>query len=152
SRGRGEGVDLTSELHKIPFGKGELLREGSDVLLLPVGNRVYPALQAAEGLLKIGISAAVINPRFINPLDGDLISEWAARTGKVVTVEDNVKKGGFGSAVLELLCKRGLTAIPVRLLGIPDRFIEHGSQEILRHNTKIDTPAIISSALELVGR
>jgi 1-deoxy-D-xylulose-5-phosphate synthase len=152
SRGRGEGVALSTELRKIPFGKGELLREGSDILLLPVGNRVSPALQAADGLLKIGISAAVVNPRFINPLDGDLICEWAARTGRVVTVEDNVKKGGFGSAVLELLCKRGLTAIPVRLLGIPDRFIEHGSQEILRHLTKIDTPAIINCALELVGR
>ncbi|MBU4298231.1 MAG: 1-deoxy-D-xylulose-5-phosphate synthase [Desulfobulbaceae bacterium] len=152
SRGNGEGVELTSDLQKLPFGKGELLREGSDVLLLPVGNRVYPALEAAEGLRKIGISAAVINPRFINPLDGDLITEWAVKTGKVVTVEDNVKKGGFGSAVLELLARRGIVNIPVRILGIADRFVEHGSQEILRHNNKIDTPAIINSALELVGK
>ncbi|MEW6519602.1 MAG: 1-deoxy-D-xylulose-5-phosphate synthase [Thermodesulfobacteriota bacterium] len=152
SRGNGEGVALTADLQKLPFGKGELLREGGDVLLLPVGNRVYPALEAAEGLHKIGISAAVINPRFINPLDGDLITEWAVRTGKVVTVEDNVKKGGFGSAVLELLARRGIPGIAVRILGIADRFIEHGSQEILRHNNKIDAPAIINSALELVGK
>ncbi|MBI5557898.1 MAG: 1-deoxy-D-xylulose-5-phosphate synthase [Deltaproteobacteria bacterium] len=152
SRGHGQGVDMTADLRKIPFGKGELLREGSDVLLLPVGNRVYPALEAADGLMKIGISAAVINPRFINPLDTDLICEWAIKTGKVITVEDNVKKGGFGSAVLELLSKRGLLQIPVRILGIPDRFIEHGSQEILRHNTKINVPAIINCAMEIVGK
>jgi 1-deoxy-D-xylulose-5-phosphate synthase len=152
SRGSGEGVELTPDLQKLPFGKGELLREGRDVLLLPVGNRVYSALEAAEGLLKIGISAAVINPRFINPLDGDLITEWAVKTGKVVTVEDHVKKGGFGSAVLELLARRGITGIPVRILGIADRFVEHGSQEILRHNNKIDAPSIINNALELVGK
>ncbi len=152
SRGSGEGVDLSGDLQKLPFGKGELLREGSDILLLPVGNRVYPALEAAEGLLKIGVSAAVINPRFINPLDGDLITEWAVKTGKVVTIEDNVKKGGFGSAVLELFARRTVTGVTVRILGITDRFIEHGSQEMLRHITKIDTPAIISSALELVGK
>ncbi|OKY75053.1 MAG: 1-deoxy-D-xylulose-5-phosphate synthase [Desulfobulbaceae bacterium DB1] len=151
-RGNGEGVDLTAEPAKIPFGKGELLREGQDVLLLPVGNRVYPALAAAEGLHKIGISAAVINPRFVNPLDADLICHWAEKTGKVITVEDNVKKGGFGSGVLELFAKKGIDNIAVRILGIPDRFIEHGPQDVLRHNVKIDTPAIINSALELVGK
>lgn len=151
-RGAGEGVDMQVEFTEIPIGKGELLREGSDVLLLPIGNRVNPALEAAEGLKKIGINAAVINPRFVTPLDGDLICDWAMRTGNVVTIEDNVKKGGFGSAVLELFTSRSLNQIKVRILGIPDRFIEHGPQEILRHNTKIDTPAIISSTIELLGK
>ncbi len=151
-RGNGQGVDMSGNLEKLPFAKGELLHEGDDVLLLPVGNRVYPALAAAEGLEKIGIKAAVINPRFVNPLDGDLICHWVEKTGKVVTVEDNVKKGGFGSAVLELLAKRSLFNIPVRILGLPDRFVEHGPQEILYQNNRIDTPAIISSALEIVGK
>ena len=150
-RGNGEGVQMTKKLEKLDIGKGELLREGDDILLLPVGNRVYPALAAAEGLAKIGINAAVINPRFICPLDGDLICQWAEKTGKVVTVEDNVKKGGFGSSILELLARRGLSSqVSVKILGLPDHFVEQGTQEILRHNTKIDTPAIINSAMELV--
>ncbi|MDA8164427.1 MAG: 1-deoxy-D-xylulose-5-phosphate synthase, partial [Desulfobacteraceae bacterium] len=145
-------VELADHLEKLPLGKGELLREGKDVLLLPVGNRVYPALEAADGLQKVGIEAAVINPRFIKPLDGDLIAEWAARTGRVVTIEENVRKGGFGSAVLELLALRGLTAVPVRLLGLPDRFIEHGDQEILRRVVKIDAPGIIAGVMEIMER
>jgi 1-deoxy-D-xylulose-5-phosphate synthase len=137
---------------KLPFGKGEVLRKGDDLLLLPVGNRVAPALEAAAGLEKLGISAAVINPRFVNPLDGDLICEWAGRCQRVLTVEDNCRKGGFGSAVMELLSRRGLSGkIKTRHLGFPDRFMEHGPQEILHHNGKIDLPAITAAALELVG-
>jgi len=151
-RGSGEGTPLSSILTKLPFGKGELLREGDDILLLPVGNRVYPALEAAKGLSKLGIEAAVINPRFINPLDGDLITEWAEKTGRVITIEDNVLKGGFGSAVLELFARRGLPNMKVRILGLPDRFMEHGTQDILRHKGKIDTPAITSAALQLTGK
>ncbi|MDH5299568.1 MAG: 1-deoxy-D-xylulose-5-phosphate synthase [Desulfobulbaceae bacterium] len=150
-RGNGIGVDMDAELVRLPLGKGELLREGSDILLLPVGNRVYPALEAAEGLAKLGVEAAVINPRFVNPLDGDLICQWAEKTGRVVTVEDNVRKGGFGSAVLELLNRRGLDSVRVRLLGYPDRFMEHGTQEMLYHLGRIDTAAITKAALELAG-
>ena len=151
-RGKGEGVPLASQLQLLPIGKGELLREGNDVLLLPVGNRVYTALEAADGLQKIGIDAAVINPRFINPLDGDLICEWATKIGKVVTVEDNVKKGGFGSAVLELLAARGLDRIRVKILGLPDRFLEHGTQQDLRKLGKIDLSAITKAVLEFNGK
>ncbi len=150
-RGSGVGVEMDAELKRLPLGKGELLREGGDVLLLPVGNRVAPALEAAEGLAKLGVEAAVINPRFVNPLDGDLICEWAAKTGGVVTVEDNVRKGGFGSAVLELLQRRGLDGVRVRVLGYPDRFLEHATQEILYRLGKIDAAAITKAALELAG-
>ncbi len=149
-RGAGQGVPLSSTFSKLPFGKGELLKEGKDILLLPVGNRVYPAMEAAEGLAKVGIDAAVINPRFINPLDGDLIAEWAEKTGRVITIEDNVRKGGFGSAVIELLAKRRLTQIQTKLLGLPDKFIEHGTQEILWSKCKIDTPAIINAGMALM--
>ncbi|NTV15484.1 MAG: 1-deoxy-D-xylulose-5-phosphate synthase [Desulfobulbaceae bacterium] len=151
-RGCGLGVPLDPKLEKIPWGRGELLREGEDLLLLPVGNRVFPALEAASGLAKLGISAAVINPRFINPLDGDLICEWAKRCKRVLTVEDHSRKGGFGSAVMELLSRRGLSGkVKIRPLGFPDRFMEHGPQEILYHNGKIDLPAITTAALDLVG-
>jgi 1-deoxy-D-xylulose-5-phosphate synthase len=151
-RGSGVGCKLSNKPEKLPFGKGELLREGSDVLLLPAGNRVYPALEAAAGLEKLGINAAVINPRFINPLDGDLISEWAIKTTRVVTIEDNARKGGFGSAVLELFARRGLSNIETTNLGIPDHFIEHGPQEILYKNTKIDIPAITQAVLDLTAK
>ncbi|MFH7326464.1 1-deoxy-D-xylulose-5-phosphate synthase [Desulfurivibrio sp. C05AmB] len=151
-RGAGLGVELEQDLRKIPFGKGELLREGEDMLLLPVGNRVYPALEAAAGLEKMGISAAVINPRFIKPLDGDLIADWARRTGKLITVEDNVRAGGFGSAVLEMLQRRGLTGVRVKSLGLPDRFLEHGSQQQLWHLARIDAAAISAAAMELAGQ
>ena len=150
-RGSGTGVKMDEELERLPFGKGELLREGDDVLLLPVGNRVATALEAAEGLAKLGVEAAVINPRFVNPLDADLICEWATKTGKVVTVEDNVRKGGFGSSVMELLARRDLDDVRVRILGYPDRFMEHASQERLYKIGKIDVAAITKTALELAN-
>ncbi len=150
-RGCGTGIQMSSSFSKIPYGKGELLREGADILLLPVGNRVYPAMEAAEGLEKVGISAAVINPRFVTPLDGDLISKWATKTGRVITIEDNVKKGGFGSGVLELLARRQLHAA-VTVLGLPDKFMEHGPQETLWHQGHIDSPAIINTALAMMGK
>jgi 1-deoxy-D-xylulose-5-phosphate synthase len=150
-RGQGQGVAMDEPLTRLPIGKGEVLREGKDLLLLPVGNRVYPAIEAAEGLAKLGIEATVINPRFIRPLDGELLCHWARKTGRVITVEDNAKRGGFGSAVLELLAQHGIDA-QVRLLGLPDRFMEHGTQDQLRHQGKIDPPAIISTALALLGK
>jgi 1-deoxy-D-xylulose-5-phosphate synthase len=150
-RGSGYGAALTDSFTKLPFGKGELLRAGNDVLILPVGNRVHPALAAAADLQKLGIEAAVINPRFIAPLDADLIIEWAEKTGRVVTVEDNAKNGGFGSAVLELLAQRDRGhALRIKILGIPNHFMEHGPQATLYRNAKIDTPAITQAVLELI--
>lgn len=149
-RGSGEDIALDSEFTTLEIGKGELLRDGKDILLLPVGNRVYPALQAAEGLEKLGIKAAVINPRFIKPLDSNLICEWAEKTGRVVTIEDNVEHGGFGSLVLEVLSKNKLFSVKTQLLGYADQFIEHGPQKTLWKNSKLDSPAIINAAMELM--
>jgi 1-deoxy-D-xylulose-5-phosphate synthase len=148
-RGAGIGVDCDEQYTALEIGKGELLREGKDVLLLPIGNRVYPALEAAKKLEKLGISAAVINPRFIKPLDNELISYWAEKTGRVVTVEDNVKKGGFGSAILQLLAEKHIN-IPVRLLGYGNTFIEQGTQQILWKDAGIDTAGIINGTLEVM--
>lgn len=151
-RGAGEGVALTGDLKKLEIGRGEVLREGKDILLLPVGNRVYPALRAAEGLQKLGIDAAVINPRFIKPLDGDLISFWAEATGRIITIEDNVRQGGWGSSVLELLSARRLFHVKTMILAHPDHFIEHGPQKTLWKNSSLDSPAIITAAMELMKR
>ena len=149
-RGCGEGVELATTLKKLERGKGELLREGKDILLLPVGNRVHPAMRAAEGLRKLGIDAAVINPRFIKPLDSDLICTWAEQCKRVLTIEDNVKQGGFGSSILELLSKKKMFQVKTMTLGHPDNFIEHGPQNTLWKNSGIDSPAIISAAMELM--
>jgi 1-deoxy-D-xylulose-5-phosphate synthase len=107
-RGKGMGVEKSPVLQSIEIGKGEILREGEDILILAIGSTVYPSLNGAKKLEEAGIRAAVINTRFLKPLDGDLICEWARKTGKVLTVEENVLQGGFGSAVLELLQERGL--------------------------------------------
>ncbi|HHI97280.1 MAG TPA: 1-deoxy-D-xylulose-5-phosphate synthase [Thermodesulfatator atlanticus] len=130
-RGAGVGVSLDWELKELPIGQGELLREGTDVLFLAIGNMVYPALKAAHLLEKEGLSAAVVNARFVKPLDRDLILNLARRIKKVVTVEENVLQGGFGAAVLELLAQEGLN-IPVKMIGLPDKFIEHGAPDLLR--------------------
>ncbi|KAB2887740.1 MAG: 1-deoxy-D-xylulose-5-phosphate synthase [Desulfobulbaceae bacterium] len=151
-RGPGEKVELAATLVKLPIGRGELLQEGDDILLLPVGNRVHPALRAADGLRKLGINAAVINPRFIKPLDAELICTWAKRTGRVITVEDNVRQGGFGSAVLELLSQHNITPLATCCLAYPDTFIEHGPQAVLWKNHHLDSPAIIGAAIKMMHR
>jgi 1-deoxy-D-xylulose-5-phosphate synthase len=149
-RGSGEGVELSDKLNEIEIGKGELLREGKDILILPIGNRVYPALEAAEGLEKVGIDAAVINPRFVKPLDSKLILEWTEKIGRVITVEDGARMGGFGSAILELISSSHHSHIKVTNLGYGDRYVEHGTQEILWHKGQIDVPAITNAAMELM--
>jgi 1-deoxy-D-xylulose-5-phosphate synthase len=150
-RGSGEGVALEADFSRLDFGRGELLRQGTDILLLPIGNRVTPALKAASRLETQGISAAVINPRFLKPLDEDLIVDWASTTGRIVTVEDNAVQGGFGSAVLQLLNQRGLF-LPCSTLGYADNFIEHGPQSTLWRNAGIDADGIVQAAAALMGR
>lgn len=150
-RGSGQGVPLDPDFQRLIPGKGELLREGRDVLLLPVGNRVYPALEAASRLAEQGIEATVINPRFLKPLDSELITAWASQTGRVVTIEDNSALGGFGSSVLQLLNEQGLH-LPVTILGYGDTFIEHGPQATLWRNADIDTDGIVGSVTKLMAR
>lgn len=148
-RGSGEGVPLDAATQLLPLGKGELLREGRDLLLLPIGNRVYTALQAAEMLAEQGIEAAVINPRFLKPLDEELICAKAAATGRVITIEDGAIQGGFGSAVQQMLGQHKLY-IPCVTLGYKDTFIEHGPQSVLWHNAGLDAEGIVRAATELV--
>jgi 1-deoxy-D-xylulose-5-phosphate synthase len=151
-RGQGYGVALAESLIKLEIGKGELLCSGDDVLLVPVGNRVYPALEAAKELQKIGISAAVINPRFIKPLDAELLCHWAQHTTRVITIEDNARQGGFGSSILELFSRRGLYSVQTCILGHPDNFVEHGPQSTLWKNSHIDASSIIRAAIKLTGK
>lgn len=149
-RGAGYGVELDQELQILPAGKGELLREGSDLTIVAIGATVMPAMQAAEALAAQGISTGVINARFVKPLDAELILTQARSTGRLITVEENALQGGFGSAVLEILHDTDNTRIKVKRLGIPDRYIEQGSQAQLRSDVGIDAEGIERAAKEFM--
>jgi len=130
-RGTGTGCKMDGDLKTIPIGQAEVLREGVDATLLAVGSMVRPALEAAGVLAGRGIEAAVINARFVKPLDEELILHYAGRTGRILTMEEHVLHGGFGGAVLELLAARGLNGVKVQCFGIPDSFVEHGKPALL---------------------
>jgi len=144
-RGSGEGVALDQTEELIPVGKGEVLCHGTDAVLLAIGKTVCPAVGAAAELKEKGYDVGVINSRFVKPLDEDLICSTALRCRRIVTVEENVLAGGFGSAVLECLERRGVTGVKVKRIGLPDTFIEHGAQEILREKYGLDRSGIVET-------
>jgi len=141
-RGSGSGVHMDDVLHELPIGEGEVLRVGDDVAILAIGATVAPALEAAQRLVENGIQATVVNARFIKPLDSSLILDLAYRTKRVVTVEENALEGGFGSAVLELLQGASIPGFRLERIGLPDEFVEHGSQGLLRAKYNLDADGI----------
>ena len=149
-RGTGIGVKIAAEPQALPIGKSEIVREGEDVLVIAIGNRVYPALEAAQTLADNGISATVVNARFVKPLDTATIIPLAERIGKVITIEDGVIMGGFGSAVLEALAAAGITNAQVTNLGIPDEFIEHGDVKHLYALCQCDADAVVRTAQKML--
>ncbi|HEY5522737.1 MAG TPA: 1-deoxy-D-xylulose-5-phosphate synthase [Desulfuromonadaceae bacterium] len=149
-RGAGYGVELDSELKCLEIGKGEQLLDGNDLTIIAIGATVYPALQAADALRLKGVSAGVVNARFVKPLDAELIMGVARRTGRIMTVEENALQGGFGTAVLELLYDNNLQDVRVRRLGLPDHYIEQGSQAQLRKDVGIDAEGITAAVLEFM--
>jgi len=143
-RDTGEGVQLTG-LALIPWGKGELLTSGDELLIIAAGTTANAARMAAEKLFWQGIRTAVIDPRFIKPLDEELILTWAKRCGRVLTVEENVLAGGFGSAVMELLVENGLS-IPIKRLGINDIFVPQGPRAAMLSYYHLDAAGIFEAA------
>lgn len=128
-RGNGYGVPLMEEgWEPLPIGKGEVLRQGDDVLLLGYGSMVYPAMQAAEILSEHGIEATVVNARFVKPLDTELILPLAKQIGRVVTLEEGCIMGGFGSAVAEALLDHNVL-VPLIRVGVPDILVDHATPE-----------------------
>lgn len=150
-RGNAMGVPLKDGFDKLEIGKAETLRAGRDVAILAIGNMVTHSEQAALLLEKEGISAEVLNMRFVKPLDEKLIESLAARFDSFVTVEDNTVRGGFGSAVVETLQKLGLNTVAVKLHGIPDRFIDHGSPNELFRSLKLDGAGIAEVVKEFLS-
>jgi 1-deoxy-D-xylulose-5-phosphate synthase len=150
-RGAGYGVRMEYDPEVVPIGKGELLRAGGDVTLAALGSMVRPASDAAEELSREGIDCSVLNARFVKPLDGELIVSEVTRTGRIVTVEENAAAGGFGSAVLELLRARGLDHVAARVMGLPDRFVEHGARSALTEQCGLSVAGIAAVARDLVS-
>ncbi len=147
-RGPAYGVP-TEGFRLLKVGSWELLKQGKDGVILAVGYTVYQALKATEELSKEGLDLALVNARFIKPMDEELLKDLAQRYELFITVEDNAIMGGFGSGVLEWLAQGGYTK-KVLNLGIPDRFIEHGNQNLLRELVGIDARGIKERILEFV--
>ncbi|MBW2010988.1 MAG: 1-deoxy-D-xylulose-5-phosphate synthase [Deltaproteobacteria bacterium] len=149
-RGKGTGVEPEKHISPLPIGKGEILTEGDDLLILAIGSTVCESLEAHKELEEKGISATVVNCRFVKPMDVDLIGSLAKKIPQIITVEENVLQGGFGSAVLESLNDAGVTGYNLKRLGFPDCFIEHGSQDILRAKYGINAKAIVDAAKNIL--
>jgi 1-deoxy-D-xylulose-5-phosphate synthase len=148
-RSAGLGVKMDTVLHEIPIGKSEVIRHGEDVVILALGASVAPSLEAAMVLVGKGIKATVVNVRFAKPLDKEMIIELASRIKNIVTVEENVLNGGFGSSVLKMLQESGMCDVKIKNIGITDEFVEHGTQPILRARYSLDAKGIVQKVLEL---
>ena len=135
-RGMGPGVPVQKDFTELPLGRAEVCRQGRRLAILAFGSMVTPAMAAGEAL-----DATVVNMRFVKPVDADLIRELAATHEAFVTVEEHVVMGGAGSACLEALAEAGLTR-PVQMLGLPDRYIDHGDHALLLRLEGLDGPGI----------
>ncbi len=147
---RGFAADsLTKKNDELAFGKARLLTEGRDLLILAVGSMVAPALKAQELLLKLQIRSSVINSRFIQPLDKELICHWAKKCGRVITVEEHIVNGGFGSAVLEILADEGIQGVHLKRLGLPGPYAGQGNREFLLDLHGLSAEGIAREAVRL---
>lgn len=144
-RGASLGIPMDAEIKELEIGKGEVLREGTDISLVAYGHMVYPAMEVAQMLEKDGVSVGVINARFVKPLDADLITRYARASRCVVTLEEHSVQGGFGSAVLEALHENILHPVAVKCIGVGDRVVEHGAPKLLRRDLKLDLEGIFDT-------
>jgi 1-deoxy-D-xylulose-5-phosphate synthase len=151
-RGQAAGIPLAREPHQLPIGKAEIIRQGEELVIIGIGSTVMPSLEAAEQLALRGIDATVVNARFAKPLDTELILDVADRAKKIVIVEENVLSGGFGAAVLELLERTAASDVKVKRLGIPDEFVTHGKQDLLRSLYHLDAPGIANECVDFLTR
>ncbi len=150
-RGNGLGVQIDEPLEPLEIGKGELVRDGADGAIVAIGHMVPPAIEAADRLAAEGIHVAVMNARFVKPLDEEMLLALADTTGCLVTVEDHYLAGGFGSAVLELLEARGRSGVRIARLGVPDGVHQHGPPELIRARFGLDADGILARVKELIA-
>jgi 1-deoxy-D-xylulose-5-phosphate synthase len=151
-RGNGYGAPLMEEgWEALPIGKGEIIRNGDDVLLVGYGSMVYPSMQVAEILSEHGIEATVINARFAKPLDTELILPLAQSIGRVVTLEEGCLPGGFGSAIAEALLDADI-AVPLTRIGIPDQLVDHATPEESKADLGLTPPQMADRILKLFSK
>jgi 1-deoxy-D-xylulose-5-phosphate synthase len=148
-RDHGVGVPLKKDPVVLPTGKAHVPVEGKDALIVAVGSMVEPAIQASRLLAAEGVSAGVLNARFVKPLDKDLIIDRASSTGKVVVVEEGLLAGGFGAAILELFSEEGIYDVKTDRMGVPDCFVEHGARSELLSDLAL-TPAGIADRVRSI--
>ena len=149
-RGEGVGVPLDSGYKNIPIGQAESLKEGKDLVIMALGSMVSPSLEAASQLEGEGISAGVVNCRFVKPLGKELV-KYARESGRVLVVEENIRQGGLGGAVLEFFNDMDIRGTRIKRIGLPDKFVEHGPMSLLREKYGLDKKGILKEASELVG-
>ncbi len=147
-RGTGLGVPLDQELKMLPMGRGEVIRPGRDLMLFAYGSMVAVASEAAAKLSQQGIDCGVVNARYAKPLDRDLLLQAVKMSKRVLTLEEHLITGGFGSAVLETLKAAGADASAVCVHGIPDQFIEHAPQAVQRASFGLDAKGVIAAVLQ----
>ena len=147
ARGTATGTPLDDNLKELPLGRGSVVREGSDVVIFGLGKTATAALDAADQLAEYGVACGVVNPIFVKPLDVSLLLDAARSARRIVTVEENVLAGGFGSAVLEALAEAGMEDVKVHRIGMPDYFIEHGTAADQRHRLQLDSEGIAQQIL-----
>ena len=146
-RGEGKGVELDEKLKLIPLGQSEIIKNDGEVALLAVGSMVQIAQECAEILAKEGINCRIINMRFVKPLDENLISDLAKECKVLVTLEENVLMGGFGSGVLELLARKNIKTSVINI-GIDDQFVLHGKKDLLFKDCQIDAQSVAEKVKE----
>ena len=151
-RGSGAGVALDAEIRALPVGKGEIMREGSAGAIFAIGTEVWPAVHAAEALAREGINIAVINARFIKPLDDELIRRFCTPGARIITVEEGSLAGGFGSAVMERTQELGIEGVKFHRIGIPDEYVHHGAQDVLRAQYDLHAEGIARRVREFLAR
>jgi 1-deoxy-D-xylulose-5-phosphate synthase len=150
-RGTGPGTPVKEQPTALPIGKAEVIADGDDIAIFGLGALLPMASDLAKKLKQQGYSAAIINPRFVKPLDRDVLAAYARRVNVIVTFEDHVLMGGFGSAVMEALSEMQIE-IPVVRIGWPDRFIEHGKVEQLRARYGISVEAALEKLAPYLKR
>lgn len=149
-RGAGVGVPMRP-MQSIEIGKSETLRTGSDVAILAIGNMVDHAMKAAQALAAEGISAEVVNARFVKPLDTAMVDDVASRIGRIITIEDGQIQGGFGSAVSEHIAQHHGRNVDLKIHGIPDVYVDHGTQQQLWADLLLDVPGIVHVVKDFVA-
>lgn len=151
-RGSGSGVDISAAPKMLEVGKAEIVRKGSGVALVALGSMVYPAMEAARNLEKLGVDATVVNARFVKPIDAEAIVEIAKTHSLIITVEEAYLAGGFGSAVLEVIEENGLLGeAKVIRMGVPDRIVTHGDAKLLLAKYGLDADGIYLKVKENLG-